>query len=982
MAPSGIKDSGGKLVPRSDLRVGTIPGGVVGGKNTTHDVFNFRIGTWNVRTLQRAGKLENLKEEMKKSGLNIIGLSEVRWRDKGEIVSGNYTMFYSGGNSAERGVAIMLENNIVSSVLKVTCHSDRLMCIKLSANPVDLLVIQVYMPTSNHTDEEVEELYDEISDILQQEGRGKVNAIVMGDFNSVVGCGPVKKIVGPFGYGKKNERGKMLINFCERHDLIITNTWFKKRKTKLYTWKNPGDTSRYQIDYILVKQRFRNSVKDVKTMPGADIDSDHNLLVADIETRLKKIWKRGKRKSKWNLDRLQSEREIVKAALEEKFSEANRVNSVEKSAESEWSSFKSVVLDVLGNNIGKVEKKAKKPWITTEMMKKMEERRRYKNTNIEKYKKLNNELRRETDKAKEKYLEEACEEIMELNRKGRYDIMYQKTREMGWMENKGIRTFGIENKEGEVVTDQRKVLNVWEEYIRNLYDQENRPKEIEMESEEMVSDDEKGPTILQSEVERAVHDMRRRKATGDDDIPADVLKELGEDGMKTLTKLVNKIYISGEWPKDLLEVTMIPLKKKKQAMKCSDHRTISLISHVGKIMARILSKRLEHRIEEVMGEDQFGFRKGKGTRDAIGMIRIISEKVLEVNGELCVCFIDWQKAFDRVNWTKLLEILKEIGVDWRDRRLIYNLYMGQRVKVRLEQGETNGVEIGRGVRQGCCMSPILFNLYGEWLVKEALEGLGDFKIGGRRINTAKYADDLSVLAKTEEVLQVMMDKLEKTGKEYGMEINIEKSKVMRISKKQKPLQIKVGGQKLENVEQFKHLGSLVTKDAYCTKEIRARIAMAKAAFTKKTPLFTGKLSLELRKKLVKCYIWSIALYGAETWTLRKADRKYLESFEMWCWRRMEKIKWTEKITNEEVLSRVDEKRTILDTIFQRKKNWIGHILRRNCLLHDVIEGKLEGRRGPGRKRIQILDELKERRKYWELKEEAEDRVGWRKKLRS
>jgi hypothetical protein len=94
---------------------------------------------------------------------------------------------------------------------------------------------------------------------------------------------------------------------------------------------------------------------------------------------------------------------------------------------------------------------------------------------------------------------------------------------------------------------------------------------------------------------------------------------------------------------------------------------------------------------------------------------------------------------------------------------------------------------------------------------------------------------------------------------------------------------------------------------------------------------------------VKCYIWSIALYGAETWTLRKVDQNYLKSFEMWRWRRMEKIIWIDRVRNEEVLHRVNEERTIVHTIKRRKANWIGHILRRNCLLKHVIEGKLEGR---------------------------------------
>jgi hypothetical protein len=125
--------------------------------------------------------------------------------------------------------------------------------------------------------------------------------------------------------------------------------------------------------------------------------------------------------------------------------------------------------------------------------------------------------------------------------------------------------------------------------------------------------------------------------------------------------------------------------------------------------------------------------------------------------------------------------------------------------------------------------------------------------------------------------------------------------------------------------------------------------MAKAAFNKKT-LFTSKLNLSLRKKLVKCYIWSIALYGAETWTLRKVDQKYLESFEMWCLRRMEKISWTDRVRNEEVLHRVKEERNIVHTIKRRKANWIGHILRRNCLLKHVIEGKIERTRRRGKRR--------------------------------
>ena len=126
---------------------------------------------------------------------------------------------------------------------------------------------------------------------------------------------------------------------------------------------------------------------------------------------------------------------------------------------------------------------------------------------------------------------------------------------------------------------------------------------------------------------------------------------------------------------------MIDLKKKPQATKCSDHRTISLTAYTAKIIAKILRRRIERKIEDVLGEDQFGFRRGKGTRDVIGMMRIIAEHTLEIDEELCICFIDRQNAFDCVKWTKLMQILKGIGIDWHERRLISKLYVDQRVKV-------------------------------------------------------------------------------------------------------------------------------------------------------------------------------------------------------------------------------------------------------------------------------------------------------------
>jgi hypothetical protein len=150
--------------------------------------------------------------------------------------------------------------------------------------------------------------------------------------------------------------------------------------------------------------------------------------------------------------------------------------------------------------------------------------------------------------------------------------------------------------------------------------------------------------------------------------------------------------------------------------------------------------------------------------------------------------------------------------------------------------------------------------------------------------------------------------------------------------------------------------------------------MAKTAFNKKVTLFTSTLDLELRKELAKCYVWSLALYSDEIWTLRAVDQKHLERFEKWCWRRMEKISWTDHVRNEELLLRVKEQRNILHEIRKRTANWSGHILRRNCLLQRVTEGKIQW----------VIEE--DVGSYWmnlrkgediHLKEESLDRSMWR-----
>jgi len=156
---------------------------------------------------------------------------------------------------------------------------------------------------------------------------------------------------------------------------------------------------------------------------------------------------------------------------------------------------------------------------------------------------------------------------------------------------------------------------------------------------------------------------------------------------------------------------------------------------------------------------------------------------------------------------------------------------------------------------------------------------------------------------------------------------------------------------------YNYLDCAVTNNASGTREIKSRITEAISVFNKKT--ISPASLLNFRKKLVKRHIWTITLYGAETWTLRKTDQKRLESFEMLCWKRIEKIIWNDCVKNE-LLRRVKWERHIVHTVKRRKANWIGHMLRRNCLLKHVAEVRMEGRK-EGRKE---KSDGKTRKKRW------------------
>ena len=929
---------------------------------------SIKIATWNVRSLYKVGKFDNVKREMDRMKLDIMGLCDVRWKGAGLITSGDFTMVYSGGEKHERGVGVLLNKQCSKSLKGYFFVSDRVLLIRLAGNPFDISIIQVYAPTAESSEESIETFYNEV-EIARNQTKSQDIVLIQGDFNAKVGKERFENVVGPHGLGTINDRGERLREWAQYNDLVITNTWFKHHPRRRYTWKHMNGVSRNQIDYILINNRFRNSITNAKACPGADCYSDHNPVIVTLRMKLKKINKRVNR-IQFDLDCLKSNNEIkekYQVAVKNRFEIFSKIEDIDE----KWLSFKEAITTAADEIIPKKRPTAKQKWMTDDILKLMDKRRGKKNK-TEEYNMLNIEVIKQCKEAKQKWLEKKCQDIERscfLNPR----IMYKNIQEI--CHTKKRSTDGcIKTKSGELLMDNDEILNRWSEYIEELYE-DNRP-------EEMSHSNLEGQSILQDEVRAALHKMKDGKAFGPDNIAIEMLKSLEEIGIVQLTTLLNKIYETGHIPEDLKKSIFVPIPKKPAATECDQFRTISLMSHVTKILLRIIMARIRNKTKPEIAEEQCGFVEGKGTSNAIYILRTILERALEHQKDIYLCFIDYTKAFDNVKHDKLIEILKQLDVYGKDLRIISKMYWEQLAAVRVHDEISSYKPVKRGVRQGCVLSPELFSIYSEMIMRNIV-GLKGTAINGHNINNLRYADDTVLIAESPEDLQSLLNVIVEESRNMGLSLNLKKTETMVVTRKKTTpgCNISVEGKKLKQVDTFKYLGTMITSDGKCNTEIKCRITQAKTAFYRMNMVFKDRnLSIKLKLRVLQCYIEPILFYGCESWTINKEMERRLEAMEMWSLRRILRIPWNEKRKNEEILKEAEYERSVLRNVKRRKAKFFGHIMRRDGLEQLVTTGKFNGKRARGKQRRKILDDVTKfvgKDKNTDTIRSTRDRVEWR-----
>ena len=293
--------------------------------------------------------------------------------------------------------------------------------------------------------------------------------------------------------------------------------------------------------------------------------------------------------------------------------------------------------------------------------------------------------------------------------------------------------------------------------------------------------------------------------------------------------ICHQIWKTQQWPQDWKRSVFIPVPKKGSAKEWSNYHTIALISHTSKVMLEILQARLQQYVNHELPDVQDGFRKGRGSTDQIANIHWIIEKAREFQKNIYFCLIDYAKAFDCVDHNKLWKILQEIRIPDHLTCLLRNLYAGQEATVRIGHQTTDWFQIGKGVYQGCILSLCLFNLYTEYIMRNAgLEEVqAGIKLTRRNINNLTYADDTTLMAESEELKSLLM-KVKEESEKVGLKLNIQKTKIMASG----PITSwQIEGETVETVADFIFLGSKITSDGDCSHEIKRFLLLGRKVMT-------------------------------------------------------------------------------------------------------------------------------------------------------
>ena len=972
--------------------------------------------------------------ELSRYGVDIAALSETRISGEGSLceAGGGYTFFWKGhpeGSPRIHGVGIAVRNSIAENLTESPVYiSERLMSLRIPLERGEFAtVVSAYAPTLAAEQEVKDQFYHCLHDTLKSVKRTD-KLVLMGDFNARVGNdGDMwPGVVERHGVGKMNSNGLRLLTLCTEHDLSISNTFFRMKNKYKTSWMHPRSRHWHLIDYIIVRNKDLFHVEKTRAMRGAECSTDHRLIVSDIGWKLRPKVRRQKRQSKkFNVAALQDpiKRENFQTMLRESL-QGSPTSQSEVRMEDSWERFASAIKNTAEETIG-LKKRNHRDWFDendSAITSILAEKNRAHNACLrnpssvhlrECFREIRGRVQRELRRIENEWWTKLAVEIQAHADANDMHNFYNSIKKAYGPINRS--TTPVKTADGSrLIKDAQGISKRWAEHYSSLLNGGSAADMSvldEIPQSAVMHEMDALPTL--DEVKKCVASLKNNKSPGTDGLPAEFYKYGGDTLVEELHDMIEVMWTIERIPDEWRESLIVSIYKNKgEKSICGNSRGISLLAVAGKILAKVMLARLIEKIsEELMPETQCGFRQGRSTADMIFVSRQVLEKCREQHRDLHFAFIDLTKAFDTVDRDLLWAILTKAGCPDKFVRMIKLFHIDMSARVRIDNLESDSFPVSRGVKQGCVLAPVLFNIYVQYVtylvhlkagetggayvsyrIDRSLFDLKKLKARTKRhavrIHEVQYADDCALLAHTPQELQEVLTATEDVYKRFGLKINANKTEILSWmdSDTTSSYQFSVNGEPLKVANNFKYLGSYLSNDCKLDTEVENRVSQASRAFGRlRDRVFQNhNLSLNTKVKVYEAICLSVLLYGSEAWTLYARHMKNLEMWHVRCLRAILGITWRDKVTHSDILRKTHSV-SMENNIAKRQLGWLGHVIRmdNDRLPKQVLYGEIsEGRRSVGGQKKRHKDHVKSiLRKYdidpSHLENLASDRAKWR-----
>ena len=477
--------------------------------------------------------------------------------------------------------------------------------------------------------------------------------------------------------------------------------------------------------------------------------------------------------------------------------------------------------------------------------------------------------------------------------------------------------------------------------------------------------------ITKEEVKKALKN-EERESTGMDGIFVEMLQSGDISMLKWLVRVMNVCWMEGRVPQDWQDSCLVPIYKGKgDRAQCNNYRGISLLSVVGKVYGKVLIERVKMLTEEIISEEQGGFRKGRGCVDQVFTLRTLIEKHREKKKDLFVCFMDLEKAYDKVSRSKLWEVLEEYDINGKLLKGIKYFYRNSRACVRVNRNVSDYFNVDVGLRQGCVMSPWLFNVFMDSVIRRmdrVGKGAEVREQGGDNwdVSLLLFADDTVLVSDTGEGLEGLVTDFERICTERGLKINPKKSKVMWLKNERREdidelmewPGVQLEGQWLERVHNFRYLGMDIGDEGDMNAEINHRIAEGMKGLGGLKEIWKrGSLTREVKLRMFESICIPAVLYGCETWMVNRMVRRKVCVFEMNGLRAICDLSRRDRVRNVRIREICNWNKSLVTRVEQGVLKWFGHVNRMDDerLARKLFVSEVVGERGRGRPRWRWMD---------------------------